>query len=86
MPIAPATRATTCMETALVLFEFSSDDPEFRSRLFAAIEADQCPDFTRSFGGSGRSYAALWRPERAEAVRAWARSIGMEPIPDPGRG
>ena len=72
--------ATICTESTLVLFEFSSDDPGFRSRLFAAIDADECPDFTRSLGGDGpgRNYAALWRPEHAEAVRVWARSFGAD--------
>ena len=74
------------IETPLVMFEFSSDDEGFRSRLFKAIDADECPDFTRSLGGSGRNYAALWRPEHADAVRTWARSVGAELKIDPGRG
>lgn len=74
------TPATVYTETALVLFEFSSDDETFRSRLFEAILADQCPDFARSLGGSSRNYAALWRLEHVEAVRAWARSVGAELI------
>lgn len=78
--------ATVYTEATLVLFDFSSDDETFRSRLFAAIDSGQCPDFVRSFGGSGRNYAALWRPERAEAVRVWARSVGADPVNAPGRG
>lgn len=70
-------------KTALIMFKFSSDDDQFRTRLFQAILDDQCPDFERSLGspsGTGRSYTALWRPEHAGAVRAWARSIGVEPV------
>ena len=60
----------------LVLFHFSSYDETFRSQLLSAIIAGKCPDFECSFGGSGRSYAALWKPEHADAVRAWAQSVG----------
>jgi len=67
---------TFCTENTLVLFNFSSDDETFRSQLLSAIIAGKCPDFERSFGGSGRSYAALWKPEHADAVRAWAQSVG----------
>jgi hypothetical protein len=82
----PAVMSTVYTETTLVLFDFSSDDETFRSRLFAAIYADLCPDFTRSLGGSDRNYAALWRPEHADAVRAWARSVGAELVNASGRG
>jgi hypothetical protein len=78
---------TTCTETSLVLvmFKFSSDDDQFRARLFDAILSDRCPDFECSLGspsGTGHSCTALWRPEHADAVRAWARSIGIHVTSD----
>lgn len=65
---------------ALVRFEFTTDDPKFRNRLFGAIFKNQCPDFECSLGspsGTGSSYTALWRAEHADAVQAWARSSGI---------
>jgi hypothetical protein len=65
---------------ALVMFEFSSDNALLCKRLLAAILDDACPDFECSLGspsGKGNSYTALWRVEHAEAVRAWAQSIGL---------
>lgn len=65
---------------ALVMFEFSSNDPGFRKHLFDAIIDDSCPDFECSLGSpslTGRTYTALWRTEHAEAVRTWARSFGF---------
>jgi len=65
---------------ALVMFELSSDDHLLRKRLFVAISEGTCPDFECSLGspsGKGDSYTALWRAEHAEAVRAWAQSVGL---------
>ena len=65
---------------AFVMFEFSSDNALLCKRLLAAILDDACPDFECSLGspsGKGNSYTALWRVEHAEAVRAWAQSIGL---------
>lgn len=69
---------TVAIEDVLVLFEFSSDDMAFRHQLFMAIDARECPDYARSLGGTGRNWSGLWRPEHAEGVRTWARSIGAE--------
>ena len=64
----------------LVQFAFTSDEPSLRSRLFNAILSDSCPDFECSLGspsGTGSSYTAMWRPEHADAVHTWARSVGI---------
>lgn len=73
---------TACVETALVMFKFSSTDDQFRKRLFhAVLVSGECPDFYCSLGspdGTSRSYTAFWLPELAGAVRAWARGLGVQ--------
>lgn len=69
---------TSASETPLVLFEFVGDDWNFRKLLLTAIETRAMPDYSFQLGGSsGRNYAALWRPEHADAVRAWAKANGI---------
>lgn len=68
--------------TCVIMFKFSTDDNQFRSRLLHAIFGGQCPDFECSLGdpsGTGCDYTAMWRPEHADAVRTWARSVGIQP-------
>lgn len=65
--------------TQVVMFKFSPDGDKFRWLLFEAILNDRCPDFECSLGSQngGASYIAMWRPENADAVRAWSRSVGF---------
>lgn len=60
---------------ALVMFTFSPGDDQFRGLLFEAICTDRCPDFEIALGETGSGYCALWRPEHADAVRTWAKSV-----------
>lgn len=68
-------------ETPLVLFEFVGDDWNFRKLLLTSIRDRALPDYNFQLGGSsGRNYAALWKPEHADEVRAWASVNGIRLI------
>jgi hypothetical protein len=64
--------------TPLVLFQFQGDDWEFRRILLTAIVAGALPDYFVSKGSNdGRRFSALWRPQHADAVSAWAEANGI---------